>query len=467
MRVRLLGQYFQSSIVALVGLEGAAFAASLYLAALLRFGGSLASLEEESGSLWLRALVYGVATLVSFLALGLYTPRQRANAAGISLRIVLGLIASFAVVAILFYLLPDFAIGRGILGIAVCLSLLLSVLIRSVFARLVDTQTFKRQILVYGYGSRVQAFTRLRRRSDRRGYNLVGFVCPPGESLAVNPEELLSAPQGLKALCEERGIEEVVVALEDRRQNLPVRELMQCRLAGINVVDFIAFMEQETGRIYLDALNPSWLIFGHGFRRDALRRLTSRGLDFVASLVLVAVTAPILLATALLIYLEDGRQGGGVLYRQARVGLNGQLFDVLKFRSMRPDAEAAGSPQWATPNDPRVTRIGAFIRKVRIDELPQLLNVLRGDMSFVGPRPERPHFVAQLEEKIPYYAQRHSVKPGITGWAQLCYPYGASEEDAIQKLQYDLYYVKNNSLLFDLAILVQTAEVIFMGKGAR
>jgi sugar transferase (PEP-CTERM system associated) len=467
MRVRLFGHYFHSSIAALVCIEAAAFVASIYLAALLRFTPSLAIVADDVGRLSVRAAVYAGVTLVCFLALGLYTTRQRANFAGLGLRIAMALAASFAVIAILFYVLPQFALGRGILGIAVCISLALSFLIRSFFARIVDTQTFKRQVLVYGYGSRVQAFSKLRRRSDRRGYHLVGFVCPPGESLEVNPEELLFAPQGLKALCDELGIEEVVVALEDRRQNLPVRELLQCRLAGINVMDFVSFMERETGRIYLDALNPSWMIFGNGFRRDSLRRFTSRTLDFVASALLVTVTAPIMLVTALAIYLDDGRKGGGVLYRQERVGLNGKTFDVLKFRSMRVDAEASGAPQWAKKNDPRVTRIGEFIRKVRIDELPQLLNVLRGDMSFVGPRPERPHFVAQLEEKIPFYAQRHSVKPGITGWAQLCYPYGASEEDAIQKLQYDLYYVKNNSLLFDLAILVQTAEVIFMGKGAR
>jgi exopolysaccharide biosynthesis polyprenyl glycosylphosphotransferase len=194
---------------------------------------------------------------------------------------------------------------------------------------------------------------------------------------------------------------------------------------------------------------------------------TSRALDLVASAVLVAVTLPVMALTALAIWLEDGHKGGGVLYRQERVGLEGKTFELLKFRSMRVNAEVAGQAQWAQQNDPRVTRIGAFIRKCRIDELPQLLNVLRGDMSLVGPRPERPQFVTALEAKIPYYEQRHSVKPGIAGWAQLCYPYGASEEDALQKLQYDLYYVKNNSLLFDLAILVQTAEVVFLGKGAR
>ena len=213
-------------------------------------------------------------------------------------------------------------------------------------------------------------------------------------------------------------------------------------------------------------MNPSWMIFGEGFRRDPLRLFSSRALDLVASGLLVALSLPVMLFTMLAIKLEDGWRAP-IFYGQARVGLGGQTFTVLKFRSMRTDAERDGQAQWAQKSDPRVTRVGNVIRKLRIDELPQIFNVLTGHMSFVGPRPERPQFVAELAQKIPYYVQRHCVKPGITGWAQLCYPYGSSEQDALEKLQYDLYYIKNNTLLFDLAILVQTAEVVFMGKGAR
>ena len=467
MRIRLLGHYFHSSVVSLAVAESLLFMGSIYAASLLRLGGSLDDITRSEGSLLPRALVFGAVTLVSFLALGLYTVRQRARATGLGLRAVLAVLAATGVNAVLFYLLPALTLGRGILVLAAAISFVGSLLLRWLFSRLVGGQTFKKQVLVYGYGNRVNAFAKLRRASDRRGYNLVGFVCPPGESLNVAADELLVAAEGLRALCLKLEVEEVVVAMEDRRKNLPVRELMQCRLAGINVIDFVSFMERETGRIFLEALSPSWLIFGTGFRRDGLRLFTSRALDFVASAVLVAVTLPVMAITALAIWLEDGHKGGGVLYRQERVGLEGKTFELLKFRSMRANAEVAGQAQWAQQNDPRVTRIGAFIRKCRIDELPQLLNVLRGDMGLVGPRPERPQFVTALEAKIPYYEQRHSVKPGIAGWAQLCYPYGASEEDAVQKLQYDLYYVKNNSLLFDLAILVQTAEVVFLGKGAR
>jgi sugar transferase (PEP-CTERM system associated) len=256
-----------------------------------------------------------------------------------------------------------------------------------------------------------------------------------------------------------------VVAMDDRRRGFPIPELLDCRLAGVDVTELLTFLERETGRVHIDLLNPSWMIFGQGFKRDPLRLFSSRVLDVLASLAVLVVALPAMALTFLAIRIEDGWQAP-VLYRQARVGLDGQLFEVLKFRSMRQDAELNGA-QWAQDADPRVTRVGAIIRKLRIDELPQVFNVLRGHMSFVGPRPERPEFVAQLAEKIPYYVQRHCVKPGITGWAQLCYPYGSSEKDALEKLQYDLYYIKNNSLLFDLAILIQTAEVVLFGKGAR
>jgi sugar transferase (PEP-CTERM system associated) len=282
----------------------------------------------------------------------------------------------------------------------------------------------------------------------------------------VPVDRVLEASAGILDLCSRFDVHEIVVAMEDRRRGFPILGLLECRLAGLDVTELLTFLERETGRVRIDVLNPSWMIFGDGFRRDTLRLFSSRTLDLVASALLVTLSLPIMLLTMLAIKLEDGWRAP-IFYGQARVGLGGQTFIVLKFRSMRTDAERDGQAQWAQKSDPRVTRVGAVIRKLRIDELPQILNVLAGHMSFVGPRPERPQFVAELAQKIPYYVQRHCVKPGITGWAQLCYPYGSSEQDALEKLQYDLYYIKNNTLLFDLAILVQTAEVVFMGKGAR
>jgi sugar transferase (PEP-CTERM system associated) len=465
MRIRLLGHYLHLPIISLALTEFLAFGSSMYAAVVLR-GFDLQEIEAKLGPLLPRAALFAATCLVSFLALGLYTTRQRAGKFGVALRIAIAMSATVAVSAALFYLLPAVEFGRGLLMLSALISAVAAIAIRVIAARITDIQGMKKRVLVYGHSRQLAAFTRMRRRSDRVGYHLVGVVHPAGDDAEPMGETVYEAPHGLKALCEELNIDELVVAIRDRRTSFPVKELLQCRLAGISVIEFISFTERETGRIQLDLLNPSWIIFGPGFARDGLRLFTARALDFFASSLLVVVSSPIMLLAMLAIWLEDGRKGGGIFYRQNRVGFEGKIFPLTKFRSMRMDAEADGA-QWAQKNDPRVTRVGAFMRKTRIDELPQLLNVLRGHMGFVGPRPERPEFVAELEEMIPFYAYRHSVKPGITGWAQLCYPYGSSIEDARRKLEYDLYYVKHHNLLLDLTILVQTVEVVLMGKGAR
>lgn len=244
-----------------------------------------------------------------------------------------------------------------------------------------------------------------------------------------------------------------------------MEELLECRLAGIAVLDLASFLERETGKLRFDVLNPSWIVLGEGFRDSNFQQGIGRAFDLAASLLLLVPALPLMLLAALAILVEDGWRAP-VLYRQTRVGRFNQRFDLLKLRTMRENAEEDGAV-WAVPNDPRITRVGAVLRLSRIDELPQLVNVLRGQMAFVGPRPERPEFVDHLSRKLPYYRARHAVKPGITGWAQLCYPYGASDDDALQKLQYDLYYVKNRNFVFDLAIMLQTVEVVLWQKGAR
>jgi sugar transferase (PEP-CTERM system associated) len=259
----------------------------------------------------------------------------------------------------------------------------------------------------------------------------------------VAPEYCLRPPEELREFVLANNVDEVVVAVDDRRRGLPVKQLLDCRLAGIPVTDVLTFVERESGKVELSMLYPSWLIYSENINPRGITRVITRAFDLLAALLLLVVSAPFMLLTALAIWLESGCKGS-VMYSQERMGLEGRPFTIHKFRSMCEDAEKDGA-QWATTDDPRVTRIGAFIRKTRLDELPQLFNVLKGEMSFVGPRPERPEFVEQLSEKIPYYRERHCVKPGITGWAQLCYPYGASEQDALEKLQYDLYYVKNKT----------------------
>jgi sugar transferase (PEP-CTERM system associated) len=465
MRVRLFGHYLHVQLLVLATVEFVLFCGAMLGAEALRWGLDLDQLYGRE-SMWARALIFGCVSSISFLALGLYTLRQRVGVFGISLRIVVAVLATLAVVATVFYVVPEIDIGRSVLSIACGVAVVLAMASRTVATRAIGMDGLKKRVLVYGESATLGRFRRMRRRSDRVGFNLVGVVHPPvdpADDLGVTAYE---APNGLKALCEQLNIDELVVAVQNRREAMPVKDLLQCRFAGIGVIEFISFMERETGRIELDLLNPSWIIFGDGFRRDGVRLFTARALDFIASGVLLVLASPVMLLTGLAIWLEDGRKGGQIFYRQNRVGFEGRIFPLLKFRSMRVDAEAAGA-QWAQKDDPRVTRVGAFIRKTRFDELPQLLNVLRGHMGFVGPRPERPEFVTQLEEKIPYYSYRHSVKPGVTGWAQLSYPYGSSVEDARQKLQYDLFYVKHHNLLFDLTILIQTVEVVLLGKGAR
>jgi sugar transferase (PEP-CTERM system associated) len=468
MRIRILGQYVPASLAALALVETVMSFLAVYVAACLRFQvgfSGLIVLTRDFGPLWPRAVAFSLIVFTSLFAFGLYSSRQRTQLSGVLARLLLALLVASGAVAALFYVIPSLHLFRGVAGLAVALTTCAVLLTRLTFARVANEEIFKRRVLVYGAGYAASAVVGLRRATDRHAFALMGFVPAPGEEQVVPAERVLDSGADLFELCDRLGITEVVVAMDDRRRGFPIPELLECRLAGIDVTELLTFLERETGRVRIDVLNPSWMIFGPGFRRDPLRLFSSRMLDVLASLGVLVVSLPAMLLTYIAIKIEDGWQAP-TLYRQARVGLGGEVFNVVKFRSMHQDAERHGA-QWAQHADPRVTRVGGVIRKLRVDELPQVINVLRGHMSFVGPRPERPEFVAQLAEKIPYYVQRQCVKPGITGWAQLCYPYGSSEEDALEKLQYDLYYIKNNSLLFDLAILIQTAEVVLFGKGAR
>lgn len=457
--------YLKVPIVLLALIEGSMLVFALYLAAALRFDGSSIEEATETGRLLPTAVLFAVFGLVSSFAVGLYSVRQRSTLGGLLVRIVAAVANAAAMSILAFYLLPAIAIGRGLLGITATIAVVLLAATRLLFERIVDQDTFRRRVLVFGAGRRAASLLELRRRSDTRGFRIVGFIPSEGDAASVPDERLLARPDDLFRWATDAEVDEIVVAMDDRRRAFPMHEFLECRMAGIDICELPTFLERETGKVRLDVLNPSWIIFGDGFRASPLQRVLERGFDVLASLSLLLLAAPLMLCAVVAIRLEEGWRAP-ILYRQRRVGRYGETFDVLKFRSMRVDAEKDGAV-WAVQNDPRVTRVGAIMRKTRIDELPQLVNVLRGDMSFVGPRPERPEFVAELEQKIPYYRERHTVKPGITGWAQLCYPYGSSEKDALEKLQYDLYYVKNRSLLFDLAILVQTVEVVVWGKGAR
>jgi sugar transferase (PEP-CTERM system associated) len=317
---------------------------------------------------------------------------------------------------------------------------------------------------VLGAGKRAQRIKDLEAKPGS-GFVVVGFISMD-QTKRVIPEAIeREAIYNLADFVEKLATSEVVLALEERRNALPLEDLLRIKTTGVHVNEISSFLERETGRVDLDSVNPSWLIFSDGFSSGRrLSGIAKRLFDIAASALLLALTAPLIVLFAIIVKLESK---GPAFYRQQRVGLYGQHFQVYKLRSMRSDAEAEGKAVWASKDDPRVTRVGKFIRLVRIDELPQTWCVLKGQMSFVGPRPERPEFVADLEKKMPYYAERHMVKPGITGWAQINYPYGASIDDARHKLEYDLYYAKNYTPFLDILILMQTLRVVLWPDGAR
>ncbi len=467
MTIRIFQHYWQLPLVLLALSEGLLFLAAPYLVSVLRWGVWPDTFRDLAGPMLPKAILLACVFFVALAAMGLYSARQRSRTMGRLGRIAIAIIAGALLIAVIVFFFPAVAIERSVLLGIVAMAIVGSTLIRIVFDRIVDEDVFKRKVLVYGAGKRAGSIAQLRRRADRRGFCIVGYVAADGdEPSVVQRDQVIATGEPLPLLCKKLAVAEIVVAMDDRRRSFPTDQLLECRLDGVEIADLATFFERETGKVRLDVLNPSWIIFSDGFRRGRINAVLERIFDIVASLLLLLVALPFMLLTVIAIKIEDGIRSS-IFYRQTRVGQYGRPFAVLKFRSMREDAEREGHAQWAVQNDSRVTRVGAFIRKIRIDELPQIINVLRGEMSFVGPRPERPQFVEQLKERIPYYRERHSIKPGITGWAQLCYPYGSSDKDAAEKLQYDLYYVKNHSLIFYLAILVQTVEVIVWGKGAR
>lgn len=460
MRIRFFGHHLSFGLLLLSAAETLAALLACWLVCSVS-----GTIRVETWRVWVHTLVFGSSILIMMTALGLFSVRQRFGMAGALLRITISVFIGGIVATLLLRLWPDLWLPRSVGVKATLLTWALVSAVRLAAGRLLDDDRLKPSVLVVGTGRRAVSISQLRRRSDRRGFVVAGYVSIPGEPALVPGERILGSQESLLQCAKKRDVDEIVVAMDDRRNNFPLRELLACRLAGIKVTELVAFLERETGKVYLDVLNPSWMIFGEGFNVGRWTQFWERGFDLVASLCLLVIASPFLIGGIIAIKIEEGLRAP-VFYRQIRVGLNGEPFGVLKLRSMRINAEAAGA-QWAVKADPRVTRVGSFIRKVRIDELPQILNVLKGDMSFVGPRPERPEFVEKLIESIPYYSERHCVKPGITGWAQLCYPYGASEKDSLEKLQYDLYYIKNHGLVFDILILLQTVEVVLMSKGAR
>jgi len=460
-----MNNVIRTPLLVMAGVESLILYSSMYVGGIVVFG-SIADCETSLGPLAPRAATVSGIILVSLIAMGLYQFHQRMRYGEAVIRVVAGVLAGCIVVGALLYVLPASVVTQEVAGIAITYSLAMLFAVRFFFVRTVDKNAFRRRTLIFGAGERAASISDLRRKADRRGFQIVGKIAPEGDIIVGDDQVMMTNGKSIADIAVQTEADEIVVAMDDRRGKLPIRELLDTRLKGIEVIDLLEFLERETGKIRVDLVRPGWLIFSSGFRTSRVRRFNKRLVDMVASATLLLVTWPLILFVALAIKIEDGLHAP-IFYRQLRMGRSNEPFLVLKFRSMAENAESDGEAVWATAEDIRVTRVGKWLRMFRVDELPQVLNVLRGQMSFVGPRPERPEFVENLKETIPYYSERHVLRPGVTGWAQLNYGYGASEEDAIEKLQYDLYYVKNQSLMLDILIILQTVEVVLWGKGAR
>lgn len=374
--------------------------------------------------------------------------------------------AASIVLAILYYILPDLSVGRNVFLPSIGILGVVLISWRFLYSQLTEIGTFNEKVVILGSGELAKRISEEIQERKSFGYEVVGFIDEnlPFRGGSAIPPEVIGNFGDLETLPTRRRVDRIIVALSDRRGKMPLPLLLKLKLQGIRIDDGISFYERITGKILVQNVGPGWLIFAEGFGKHRFSQIAKRILDILASAIGLVLASPVIAIFLILIPLDSR---GPAFFRQERVGEGEKVFTLVKFRSMRVDAEEKTGPVWATDKDDRVSRIGRFIRTTRIDEIPQMLNVLKGDMSFVGPRPERPFFVEQLMEAIPYYGLRFAVKPGITGWAQIRYPYGATEEDALEKLQFDLFYIKNVSILLDMTIILETIKVVLSGKGAR
>jgi sugar transferase (PEP-CTERM system associated) len=459
--IRIFRHYISRAYLWLIIIEAIIFYCSMYYGSRARFLFTETWYSEED--MTIASGVFSLVQVMCCLGLGLYRRTLSWDDYNLLARTFVSFCAAIFVVVTIYYLIPDILIGRSILIYAVTFAFLGMMISRHLFYRFAKLDQLQRRVLIIGSAFKANKLLSLNESFIHKGFKIVGCVAVNNEQPLVDDEYLIKSHKSITHTAIHHRVDEIVIALDDNRRYMPIKELLDAKFSGFSIMDSMGFYEREQGLISLDNINPSWLVFSDGFSQGGLRALQKRIFDLISSSLLLAVSWPIMLLTALAIYLESGFKGP-IFYRQMRVGEDNIPFYVIKFRSMRIDAEKNGA-QWAQKKDNRVTRVGDFIRKCRIDELPQIFNVFKGEMSFVGPRPERPEFIETFEKTIPYYSERHRVKPGITGWAQLCYPYGASEYDTVQKLQYDLYYVKNYSMFLDFSIMLNTIEVVLWGKG--
>jgi sugar transferase (PEP-CTERM system associated) len=463
--LKVFNQYLPSRTLFLLASETVLILAGILLAVAIRSHGSYSSILAGESSL-AKALLIAFLCQLSLYYHDLYDLQIVKDSREFFVRLLQALGVWSILVAAIYALFPSMFLGEGVSVLAVFVLLFSLIAWRVAFFWLNQRRSLATSTLILGTGDLARNVAAEAIKRPEAGIRIVGFIGEDrslvGQSI-VNPRVLGDIAE-LSLIVDQERVDEVVVAMPEGRGRLPFAALLELKLKGISIVEATSLYEKLTGKIAVESLRPSWLIFSEGFRKSPITHLYKRLFGILLSVVGLILLMPLIGLVALLIKLDSR---GPILFRQKRVGENGRVFDLLKFRSMRVDAEAATGPVWAKKDDSRTTRIGKFIRKVRLDELPQFINVLKGDMSFVGPRPERPHFVEQLSEKIPYYNQRHTVKPGITGWAQVRYHYGGSIDDTLEKLQYDLYYIKHMSISLDLLIIFQTVKIVLLQRGAH
>jgi len=446
--------------------EGFLIFCAVFLASSLFFLPTLGPIELFL-VIWPKVLLVALVAQFSLYFNDLYEIRVSESTLDLATHLLQAVGMMSVALAVIYFLWPAAIIGRWVFFLSLVFLIALLVSWRFLYTLAIRRRMFTSKTLMVGAGELAADILKAVSQRKDLSYDILGILSHPEEKTVIAEDQGLPLRHGFENLCDLAELEEVssiIVALDDKRGIMPYKELLNCKVRGLSVIDGESFYERITGRLLVEKINPGWLIFSDGFRKSSLTRFLKRLVDFVTAVVMLILFLPVMVIVAAAVKLDSP---GPVVFSQERVGEEGRVFMIHKFRSMRKDAEEETGPVWAEKDDPRITRVGRVIRKLRIDELPQLLNILSGEMSFVGPRPERPYFVERLRRTAPYYNERFTVKPGLSGWAQVMYAYGASEEDALEKLKYDLYYIKNMSLVLDLVVIFHTVKIVLLGRGSR
>ncbi|MCU7914985.1 MAG: TIGR03013 family PEP-CTERM/XrtA system glycosyltransferase [Candidatus Thiodiazotropha sp. (ex Gloverina cf. vestifex)] len=464
--IKLFGYFISKSFLLLALFETLCFVLSIWFADFYQRNFSETSGAPLGSEVSHLATIYAAVMLASMIALGLYQRGVLERASGFLIRLLLSFLVGGLLMSLVFTIFDSLTLPLTEFVLALLFSMAGVLILRSAFVRLTKADSRKRRVLVLGTGINADRIELVQSDDPTLGFIVVGFIDLGDAVCLIDDNRQIPKDQHLFNIVERMAVDEIVIAVDDRRRGLPVNELIDCKMKGVEILDLLSFYEKEENVIKIDQLHPSWIFFSSGFYNGLMLIYFKRTVDILISLSMLILFSPVILMVAMASLISTvGRDP--VFYRQVRVGRNGKLFTIYKFRSMRVNAESGTGPRWAAVNDSRVTRLGNFLRKTRLDELPQLMNVLKGEMSLVGPRPERPEFVRALSQQLPYYNERHRLKPGITGWAQLMHHYAADETDNRKKLEYDLYYFKNSGPFLDLIILIETVEVVLLAKGAR